>query len=88
MKRILALILALMMVVGLAACGGGNDAPSGGETPAGGAETPAGGAETPAGGGEETASTELNIYMWQQYISERWSPTLRRPTTAPSTSPT
>ena len=64
MKRILALILALMMVVGLAACGGGNDAPSGGETPAGGAETP-------AGGGEETASTELNIYMWQQYISDQ-----------------
>ena len=64
MKRFLALILALTMALALAACGGGNDEPSGGETPAGGAETP-------AGGGEETASTELNIYMWQQYISDQ-----------------
>lgn len=64
MKRILALILALTMVAGLAACGGGNEEPDG-SAPAGNE------AETPSGGGEETASTELNIYMWQQYISDQ-----------------
>ena len=63
MKRILALILALTMVAGLAACGG-NEEPDG-SAPAGNE------AETPSGGGEETASTELNIYMWQQYISDQ-----------------
>ena len=61
MKRFLALILALTMALALAACGGGNE-------PA--AESPDGGTETTASG-EEAASTELNIYMWQQYISDQ-----------------
>lgn len=59
MKRILTGALALALTLTLAACGG---KPSGGtgSTPAPGGET------TPPA----TASTELNIYMWQQYISD------------------
>ena len=56
MKRFLALTLSLALALPLAACGGsGNDS-----TPAGGNAT-----DVPA-----EASTELNIYMWQQYISD------------------
>ena len=32
MKKVLALVLALVMVIGLAACGGGNTAPAGNNT--------------------------------------------------------
>jgi len=46
MKKALALILALVMVMGLVACGGGKQ---------------------PTGG--DKASTELNIFMWSDYIS-------------------
>lgn len=57
MKRILAGALTLSLALSLSACGGG----SGGNTPA-----PNG-----SGGGEPAAaSTELNVYMWQQYISD------------------
>ena len=45
MKKALALILALVMALGLVACGGGSKTSSGG------------------------ASTELNIFMWSDYIS-------------------
>ena len=57
MKRILSGVLASAMLLALCACGGG-------KTPA---ETAPGtdAPETPA-----EASTELNIYMWQQYISD------------------
>ena len=58
MKRILSGVLASAMLLALCACGGG--------TPA---ETTAG-TDTPAETGAAEASTELNIYMWQQYISD------------------
>lgn len=56
MKRILAGALTLSLALSLSACGGG----SGGNTPA-----PNG-----SGGEPAAASTELNVYMWQQYISD------------------
>ena len=56
MKRFLALTLSLALALPLAACGGSGN----GSTPAGGNAT-----DVPA-----EASTELNIYMWQQYISD------------------
>ena len=59
MKRILSGVLASAMLLALCACGGGS-------TPA---ETTAG-TDTPAETGAAEASTELNIYMWQQYISD------------------
>ena len=59
MKRILSGVLASAMLLALCACGGGS-------TPA---ETTAG-TDTPAETGSAEASTELNIYMWQQYISD------------------
>ena len=45
-KKLLALLLSLVMIAGLAACGGGNQGNT--ETPSGNTETP--GAETPSGG--------------------------------------
>ncbi len=61
-KRLLALALVGAMVGSLAACGGKQEAP---------APAPAAPAEKPAEGGEaEVTSTELNVYMWQQYISD------------------
>lgn len=50
MKKVLALILALVMVLGLVACG----------------------EKAPAddGSGEPAASTELNVFMWGDYISD------------------
>ena len=59
MKRFLALFLAMLMALSLVACGGGGDTQDAGDT----------GDDTQ--GAEETASTELNIYMWQQYISDQ-----------------
>lgn len=60
MKRILSGVLASAMLLALCACGGGS-------TPA---ETTAG-TDAPAETGAAEASTELNIYMWQQYISDQ-----------------
>ena len=62
MKRFLTGVLSLALALSLAACSGGGG--GGG----GGAATPA-----PSGspGGGDAASTELNIYMWQQYISDQ-----------------
>ncbi len=54
MKRLLALLLAAAMIAALAACGGGSGSGSEGDT----GEASADGAQ------------ELNIYMWQQYISD------------------
>ena len=63
MKRFLTGVLSLALALSLAACSGG-----GGGGGGGGAATP-----TPSGssGGGDAASTELNIYMWQQYISDQ-----------------
>ena len=47
-KRLLALLLALVMVIGLTACGGGDD------------EASSGGGET--SGGESSGSNELTVY--------------------------
>lgn len=63
MKRFLTGVLSLALVLSLAACSGG------GQTGGGGAATPAPGGDTTGGG--DAASTELNIYMWQQYISDQ-----------------
>lgn len=60
MKRILSGVLASAMLLALCACGGSN-AP---------AETTAAGTDAPAETTPAEASTELNIYMWQQYISD------------------
>ena len=57
MKQLLTGILSLALVFSLAACSGG-----------GGSATPA---PNGGGSGNEAASTELNIYMWQQYISDQ-----------------
>lgn len=68
MKKTLALALSLLLVLALAACGGG-DSSSGApaSTPAAADST----AEPASTGGDDTAaSSELNIYMWQQYISD------------------
>ena len=60
MKRILSGVLASAMLLALCACGGGN--PPAETTP---------GTDAPAETGAAEASTELNIYMWQQYISDQ-----------------
>ena len=66
MKKILALLLALIMVVGLVACGNNNanQTPSGGnQTPSGG--NAAGGNDNPAGGNEENPlAGTYDITMW------------------------
>ncbi|MCI2105983.1 MAG: spermidine/putrescine ABC transporter substrate-binding protein [Intestinimonas sp.] len=55
MKRIPAIILSLALMLPLAACGGGSGADSSSPSPSSSAAA---------------ASTELNVYMWQQYISD------------------
>ena len=67
MKRFLALILSLSMALALAACGGGNQPAAEPDSTGSAAETTSGNTAEPAAEG----STELNIYMWQQYISEQ-----------------
>ena len=67
MKRFLALILSLSMALALAACGGGNQPAAEPDSTSSAAETTSGNTAEPAAEG----STELNIYMWQQYISEQ-----------------
>ena len=65
-KKLMAVLLAGAMAFSLAACGGSSN-----ETQAAGTE---GAGETEAAGAEAAnsgdASTELNVYMWQQYISD------------------
>ena len=80
MKRFLTGVLSLALALSLAACSGG-----GGGGGGGGAATP-----TPSGssGGGDAASTELNIYMWQQYISDQLIADFEAATTARSTCPT
>lgn len=70
MKRVIALLLAMGLAVSLVACGSEGTAQNEGNTASDGAEN-----EEPENGGEEVeeggeASSELNIYMWQQYISD------------------
>lgn len=55
LKKMLAVILSVVMVLALAACGGSSNEAKESEAPA---------------GEEAAASTELNIFMWQQYISD------------------
>ena len=68
-KRLLATVLAGAMVLSMAACGSNNanKTESAAESESA-AATEAG--ETQAAAQEGDASTELNIYMWQQYISD------------------
>ncbi len=66
MKKLMLTVLSLVMLLALAACGGA-EAPAEEPAPAD-PEAPA--EETPAEEASGDASTELNIYMWQQYISE------------------
>lgn len=81
MKKILALLLTMGLTLSLTACGGGTkDSGSDTQEPAGDSATENAGdtseddADGEEAGGEETgggdASSELNIYMWQQYISD------------------
>lgn len=60
MKRFLALILSLAMVLAMSACGGTSSTDPGTESSGGNTAQPA-----------ADGSTELNIYMWQQYISDQ-----------------
>ena len=62
MKKIISVLLVLGLALGLTACGGGGSSAAGGND--GGSAAP----EQAASSGD--ASSELNIYMWQQYISD------------------
>ena len=55
MKKLLAAILTLAMALSLAACGGGNGGGQGGEG---------------TGDGSGAGNTELNIFMWSDYMSD------------------
>lgn len=64
-KRVIALMLTLIMVLSLAACGDGEDKESQEETPSGGEETPSGGEETPDDGGEaDNGEYELGHWVF------------------------
>ena len=69
-KRLLATVLAGAMVLSMAACGSSNanktESAAASETANASAES----GETQAAAQEGNASSELNIYMWQQYISD------------------
>ncbi len=69
-KRLLATVLAGAMVLSMAACGSSNanKTESAAASETANASTEAG--ETQAAAQEGNASSELNIYMWQQYISD------------------
>ncbi len=55
MKKPLALLLAVGLTLGLAACGSGNNSQGGSQTPAGGSET---------GGGASTGAVELSLWSF------------------------
>lgn len=66
MKKLVSILLSLVLLLALVACGNGgsgNDTPDDSGTPA--SQAPVTSDAPPAEG-----STELNIYMWQQYISD------------------
>ena len=73
-KRLLATVLAGAMVLSMAACGSSNanktESAAASETANASTEAGAEGGETQAAAQEGNASSELNIYMWQQYISD------------------
>ena len=84
-KRLLATVLAGAMVLSMAACGSSNanktESAAASETANASTEAGAEGGETQAAAQEGNASSELNIYMWQQYISDDLIKNLRRKTT-------
>jgi len=61
MKRLLSGVLSLALVLSLAACSGGSGSGGGSDANSGGS----------SGGSGDSASTELNIFMWQQDISDQ-----------------
>lgn len=73
-KRLLATVLAGAMVLSMAACGSSNanktESAAASETANASTEAGAEGGETQAAAQDGDASSELNIYMWQQYISD------------------
>ena len=73
-KRLLATVLAGAMVLSMAACGSSNanktESAAASETANASTEAGAEGGETQAAAQGGNASSELNIYMWQQYISD------------------
>ena len=62
MKKVLALLLALAMVLSLAACSGGGD-----ETAAGGGETSGGGSAETSGGGDSEEVKDYSDYTIRIY---------------------
>ena len=72
MKKILALVLALVMVLGLVACGGGSDTPATDAPTVGGNETPdvGGEDETPDDGGEDTVVLPRNETLY--FAGQQW----------------
>ena len=72
MKKILAIILALAMVLCLAACGGDSETPAGGETPADGVtDTTDGGSGQPSGGTNDGGNQPSGGATGAGYASER-----------------
>ena len=73
-KRLLATVLAGAMVLSMAACGSSNanktESAAASETANASTEAGAESSETQAAAQDGDASSELNIYMWQQYISD------------------
>ena len=73
-KRLLATVLAGAMVLSMAACGNSNanktESAAASETANASTEAGAESGETQAAAQDGDASSELNIYMWQQYISD------------------
>ena len=73
-KRLLATVLAGAMVLSMAACGSSNanktESAAASETANASTEAGAESGETQAAAQDGDASSELNIYMWQQYISD------------------
>ena len=67
MKKIIALLLALVMVIGLVACGNNNNQPAGDN------EKPAGNDEKPADNDENALAGTYDITIW----SPKWTALLR-----------
>jgi len=74
MKKILALLIALLLVAGLAACGGGNDTPAPATPTPAPAETPANGAETPD---EPEAGSDTILIGVAQGVADEFNANLR-----------